>query len=464
MTTDVIGYALVDDISTLSPASKSPKRQKLSFQQGVSLTVRMYVKTNGDRPLDITNWSFEMSIRLEQRPSPNIAGPPPPVTLKRQGVITETAGPYGGVVEFYFQESETSEWYPNEGEDAYDIYGTSPPTLVYPLGESFCLVPPSNMTIGEAVTEFTEPATPTPNPPWPYVQLANFPVNALPDPGTYPINTTIVGVDTLNGTYSLLYNPLGTSWETIAGGGGGGGNLPPFSGIDGAAVVEDGNPSPTASFRRLTMDDIDPAFTADLVAAFGLTVEVGSTIINPTFSAAYNAAVASATLTDEVDTRAIPSPFTAFGYNTTFPARSYVKTVINATSTWTLAATKAGGDPIVRNDTVVAAWRPRVRYQERVPAAIDETFILTLTGSALASGLARTIAYGAGGGTKKLYYAIPTAFGNPSSFKDEATLISVPFTKVAASVSVTNSFGVTLPYDVWASDNFLINALSVVVV
>ncbi len=255
---------------------------------------------------------------------------------------------------------------------------------------------------------------------------------------------------------------LTPTWAVFSGGGGGG--LPAFSGTDGAAIAEDGNPSPAASFRRLTMDDIDAAFAVSLVAGFVTTKELGDAIANPAFTASYNAAVASATLTDETDTQTVPNPFTAFSYGVDFPARSYVKSSINATHTWTLAATKSGGAP-VRNSTVTAAWRPRVFYQERVPAAYTEAFIEGMSGSALASALGRTIAYGAGGGTKKLYYCIPSAFGSPTSFKDAATLIAVPFTRVATAVAVTNAFGVVVAggYDVWESDNFLTNAVSVIV-
>jgi len=249
------------------------------------------------------------------------------------------------------------------------------------------------------------------------------------------------------------------TWQSTPGGG-----LPPLAGLDGA-VLRETEPGALLTFARLTQDDIDPAFAVTAFSpGFTTTKEVGDSIINPSFTASYNAALASATLQDDVDTQSLLTPFLAFAYGTPpLTARTYLKTAINATVTWVLSATKVGGTP-VRTSSVGAAWRPRVYFQEStVPGSYNAAFITGLTGQALASGFARTIAFGAGGGTKKLYYAYPTAFGSPSQFKDADTGFAIPFTLVASAVAVTNAFAVAPAggYNVWESDNFLNAAVNV---
>jgi hypothetical protein len=286
-----------------------------------------------------------------------------------------------------------------------------------------------------------------------YANLAAFPA-----PGTVP------GRLAWDVATSALWVSAEGLWQPVGGGGGGG--LPPLSGQDGAALREN-QPGGFLTFQRLTLDDIDAAFSiTSFLPGFTTTKELGDSIVDPSFTAAYNAAVASATLQDNVDTQALLTPFLAFAYGTApLPARSYVKTGINETVTWTLSATKAPAGP-VKQATVIAAWRPRVFYGVApIPGAYNEAFIEGLASSALASGFARTINYPSPGGTQKLYYIFPTAFGNPSQFKDEDTGFAIPFTKVASAVAVTNAFSVLVAggYDVWESDNFLAAAVDVVV-
>lgn len=228
---------------------------------------------------------------------------------------------------------------------------------------------------------------------------------------------------------------------------------PVASATVGAVIISDGT---LFSQRRITYDDIDPAFSITAFAAgFGTTKELGDTIINPGFTAAYNAAVVSATL-DETETPgpiSLLTPFAAFAYGTPpLPARSYVKAVINATVTWTLAATKAPSGP-VKLSSIAAVWRARRFFGLSVlPGAYDEAFIEGLASSGLAGGFSGVYALGSGGGTQRIYLCWPTAFGNPASIKDQGGFV-FPMTKVATAVPVTNAFSVLVPggYDVWES-------------
>lgn len=237
---------------------------------------------------------------------------------------------------------------------------------------------------------------------------------------------------------------------------GGGTGLPPFSGTNGAVVTEEGNPTPFAVFRQLTQDDILPAFTPVLATGPSTPVEVGATIANPQFTATYNYPPTSATLTDSTDTQVIASPFTSFGYGPPglFPARMYTKATINGTETWTLAAS-SGGPTKFSSRTVT--WQARRFYgAAAVPGLYNEAFIESLSTSQLAPGFAGVYVFVTPGPSQKLYLSWPTAFGNPSSIKDQNGFV-FPMTKVATAVPVTNTFAILIPggYDIWESDNFI---------
>lgn len=257
----------------------------------------------------------------------------------------------------------------------------------------------------------------------------------------------------LNG-FKILDNGV----EVVPGGGGGGDGLPDPNGVDGAVLRDNG-----VAFveQRLTQDDIDPAFA---IASFSLgvsgTKELGDTIVNPNFTASYLAAIkAPLTVNDGVNTDTVPLlNQSAFAYNANgVPARSYVKSGINQTVTWTLTATKDPAGPIKARATS-ATWQARRYYDiTTVPGSYNETFIEGLAQNQISSGRAGTYAFGAGSATKKIYLCWPTAFGDPGSIKD-ANGFTFPMAKVATAVVVTNTFGVLVPggYDVWESSNFII--------
>ncbi len=100
-----------------------------------------------------------------------------------------------------------------------------------------------------------------------------------------------------------------------------------------------------------------------------------------------------------------------------------------------------------------------VYYGLAVPATVDETFIKALSGTSFARDLGRSITFSAGDGTKKGYYAFPSAWGTPTVFQDVYTGYTVPNTQVGVAVSVTGDDGVVRPYSVYATVDFPITTL-----
>jgi hypothetical protein len=251
----------------------------------------------------------------------------------------------------------------------------------------------------------------------------------------------------------LTTNGTTVSWSTI------GGTLPDQSSNSGKFLTTDGV---SAAWHTLTQDDIAPAFSVSLSGPSS-PVEVGANVVNPQFSVTRNQTPSVASLQDNLDTQSIsPATLSALGYGgaaNTFSARTYsYPGTLNSTRTWTYSATASG---VTKTSNASVQWQPRVYYGIAVPGTINAAFITALSSSGLSASYPRTIAYSAGGGTQALYYAFPTSYGTPVSFKDTATGFSVPFSKVGSAVSVTNANGVVITYDVWASDNLLVNAVTV---
>lgn len=260
------------------------------------------------------------------------------------------------------------------------------------------------------------------------------------------------------GTIYELQNDL-TSWDIFTGGGGGGG-LPSMDGhaLQFLRVKQDES---DAEWVQLTQDMIGAAFGISSFSGPGTVVEVGAAVTDPAFTASYNRPAAAATLDDGSGALALGSPFTSFAYNGlgTLPARGYQKTGVNQSVTWTLAAHETDGP--TRTAGYTTTWEARAYFGIQTPGTINAAFITGLPSNALEPSLARTVAYPAPGGTKKLYYAFPTVFGAPTRFIDVNTGFGIPFSKVGSAIAVTNGFGVVINYDVWASDQLLVGAVTV---
>lgn len=241
------------------------------------------------------------------------------------------------------------------------------------------------------------------------------------------------------------------------------GLVPQLAAIGGAVTVDNGDN--TVGNRRLTFDDIDQAFgitSFDRSGFSGSAKELGDTIASPAFVATYNATlIAPLTINDGTNTDTITLlAQAAFGYanggGSALPARSYMKSGINQTVTWTLSAKKSPSGP-VKTATLTNQWQAREFYDiTTVPGGYNETFIEGLASNRLSAGFSGSYSFGAGAVNKKIYMAWPTAHGNPSSIKDQNGFI-FPMTKVATAVPLTNAFAVIVSggYDVWESDNFI---------
>ena len=248
-----------------------------------------------------------------------------------------------------------------------------------------------------------------------------------------------------------LANPTTDYAIETLGGGGGGSGLPPFAGVQYAALIE--NPASTPVFQRLTEDMILPAWSLS-VGVSPSVVEIGVTVVNASLTCSYSRPAEAATIDDGGGPVALVSPFTAY----TAPG-PYLKTAINATQSFLLSANELGF-PAKTNSTSIA-WRPLVFWGVSVPpGGYTEAFIEGLASNALDNNRNRSIPYNAAPG-EKLYYCYPTVYG-AGIFKDAATGFAAGFTN-KATVSVTNNYAVTNGYDVYESDQSGLGAVTIIV-
>lgn len=214
--------------------------------------------------------------------------------------------------------------------------------------------------------------------------------------------------------------------------------------------------APLTAVSPVTFFYAYPPLIADLDLFGSRVLEVGSSLVNPTFSVAYNRMPSAASMSDGTNTVALTSPFDLV----TMPF-TYVQTMIGAAQDFTLTANEPGGPTLTA--TVTVTWLPRVFYGSAVPGPYTEAFIESLQSSELLPSRVYSPGYAAGAG-QKIYYAVPSAFGgSPGDFRDAATGFAVGISKVATAVSVTNAYGVTLPYDLWESDVAGLGALTLLV-
>jgi hypothetical protein len=225
-----------------------------------------------------------------------------------------------------------------------------------------------------------------------------------------------------------------------------GGTLPPPANVQGAVVVELDILGTRAS-RRLRQADIDADFAISSFIGPAALQELGATINNPTFTAAYSPAAALAGLTlvevvddqggSVVDVTSIPTGFNYPGV--------YAPTVPDTAVTWSLQATELG----VANAQVVATWVNQVYHGPSPAGAHDDAFILALASSQLNKTRALTYTDTAGA-SDFLYHALPSRLGVPTFIIGGFESI---YTLVANGVMVTNGSGFTEAYDLWRSTN-----------
>jgi hypothetical protein len=105
------------------------------------------------------------------------------------------------------------------------------------------------------------------------------------------------------------------------------------------------------------------------------------------------------------------------------------------------------------------SWQWRRFYGESTSTPLAEADIEALRVGGLASGFAGTYTF-VGGGYK--YLAYPAALGTATVFKDQSNNLPVAM-EAPYTVSVTNAFGVTTPYNVHRTTNILGGSITIVV-
>lgn len=106
-------------------------------------------------------------------------------------------------------------------------------------------------------------------------------------------------------------------------------------------------------------------------------------------------------------------------------------------------------------------WRFKLFYGNNALAVLAESDIESLSNSSLTTTALGTYAFSGASGQYK-YLSFPTTFTQPTTFKDQATNLSVPFTRLS-DVTVVNGLGVSQSYAVWRSFNMLGGAITIIV-
>ena len=261
----------------------------------------------------------------------------------------------------------------------------------------------------------------------------------------------------------LKNDALGTLVKKLNQGGGGGGSdatsiqtvpVDPTFPTTGQVLVFDGSSYvPT----QLTMDMIAPAFAITDFSVTPSMVEVGQTETTPAFVASYSlspdVAPNSVVLTDDQGT--LPKDVT--GTPGTFASTGvFTEATYGASVLFTLTATRGTGTQTANTSTM---WAQKVYWGVASdPGAYDEVFVKGLASNVLTASRSRTIGVNAGA-SQKIFYAHRNAYGDATFTVGGFT---GGFTKVAV-MPVTNLYGFTESYDVWASDNSNLGAVTVVV-
>lgn len=221
--------------------------------------------------------------------------------------------------------------------------------------------------------------------------------------------------------------------------GGGGGGLPPLPGNTGFPPVLMEEPTGVLIFRPLTSDDLAPPFAPSLSG--GQVVEIGQSIIDPTFNATYvGGTPTSASLADNdgnppQDVLGVPNPIARLF--------TYLKTALNASVDFTLTADDGSGPEV---DIEKSHWQGRAWWGTGAAGGSTEAFIKALANDALDNNRQRTFTVNAGVG-EKIYYAYPSAHGAATFTVGGFEGGFLP----GVTISLTNAFGVTLDYLLYES-------------
>ena len=223
-------------------------------------------------------------------------------------------------------------------------------------------------------------------------------------------------------------------------GGGSSGDLPNPVGNTGRSLVSNGT---TFVFKQLTQADIAPNAAISSFNSSQTSFEVGQTVSNPQFNAAYNEDVNSAQLKDSKN-NLWQDLDNVYSFNS-----SYTFTLNTPGSvTFTLEATLSG----VVDASLNLTWY----YKKYYGTSINLTDIANLQYNSLASSRTGSFSVNANPG-EYIYFAIPVSFGNPSfsvgGFSGGFTLVD--------TVSFINMYGVAAMYNIYRSDNYSLGNIMV---
>lgn len=282
----------------------------------------------------------------------------------------------------------------------------------------------------------------------------------------WPCGTATYGEFYTNLTSGTVFSCSSSGWTSV-----GSGVIPAFStlgasialtGTEAASLVPVGTSSSTAVLRQLTQDDILPGFTISSFTG-GSTVEVGATVTNPSFTAAYSSTPASASITntDGIDSpHALTTPFTSGTITGTF-----TKTTVTST-TFTLSAVNG----VTKTATSAISWLPRTFGGVGAASATSSvsasgTTAVLSNGAVLASlGLSASQVGSTFGpfspSGQKIYLLL---IGSTHTFKDASTGFAFVFNTPTA-VSFVNINGTTIAMYLYESTNTLTGSFSIQVV
>ncbi len=173
-------------------------------------------------------------------------------------------------------------------------------------------------------------------------------------------------------------------------------------------------------------------------AAVGL-YECGQSVVNPAFTASYNAAPTSAVLTNDLngESKNVISTPTSF-----FSSQTYVRSTPNQSVTWTLTTSNG-------TRTASSTWGQKNFWGISTSPASTEAFIEALASSQLTT--ARNAGFSVNAtGANKIYFATPTRYGTPvftvGGFVGGFILLS-------STIAVTNAQGFAENYSLYESVN-----------
>lgn len=230
------------------------------------------------------------------------------------------------------------------------------------------------------------------------------------------------------------------------GSGGGGSDLPDIAGQNGA-LLTDGT---KVYWGKISASMIKPDFA---ITSFGCSpnrVEIGQQVNNPIFNAAYNDSVVSAYITDNSSTIfQLDSPFL-----TKTIQKSYKLSSVGALQ---FSLTAQSSDGTLKSAYTSISWLAKRFYGHLVIQNDFQNAINLLQSSDLASSRQGTFTVNAAT-LEYIYYAIPSSFGS-ASFAVGG--FSGGFQLLATGINITNSYGITLSYDLYRSDNHSLGSTTV---